>query len=312
MKSVVIVYAVSWLILLVVYIISLFQKKKSKKGSKAWEQFLNEQKSAKEKAIDKVVYVIMIVFAPLVVLILPYILVRDAKAKKQKRIRKEENDKKERELEEHKAACRENYTRLVRTNHHQSNDDYVQIAQCLYKLVRNKDYRNILRLLDKTSLPSTMKFDVEECKQEGNGSGSKLFIKTSTNEHLFNIYDHLRFEDSKMGAWQAFLLVRLVHYLPLWWHANYDKRDYIYTKEDFNHITHFVDRGFDKSVLLDYNIAPEITGEDGKYYISCCFWTDFGGLIRESVEITFADNKLKSSFVFDKKVIHEYQCGIMF
>lgn len=312
MKSVIIVYACSWLILLEVYIISLFKKKIGKKRSKAWEQYLNEHKSTKEKAIDKLVYVIMIVFAPLVVFILPYILVRNAIAEKQERIRKEESDKTEREYEEHKAACSENYTRLVGANHHQSNDEYIRIAQCLNKLVENKDYSDILRLLDKTSLPSTMKLDVKECNQEGLGSKSQLFIKTLTYKHLYNIFDYLRFEDSKMGAWQAFLLVRLVHYLPLWWHANYNRRDYIYTKEDFDHITHFVDRGFNKSVLLDYKIDPEITGEDGKYYISCCFWTDFGGLIREYVEISFADNKLKSSFVFEEEVIHEYQCGIMF
>ena len=80
MKSVIIVYACSWLILLEVYTISLFKKKIGKKRSKAWEQYLNEHKSTKEKAIDILVYVIMIVFAPLVVLVLPYILVRDAKA----------------------------------------------------------------------------------------------------------------------------------------------------------------------------------------------------------------------------------------
>lgn len=294
------------------YIISLFKKKIGKKRSIAWEQYLNEHKSTKEKAIDILVYVIMIVFAPLVVLVLPYILVRDAKAKKQERIRKEESAKTEREYEEYKAACIENFTRLVSANHHQNNDDYIQIAQRLYKLVGNKDYSDILKILDKTSLPSTMKLDVEECKQEGNGSSSKLFIKTPINEHFFNVLDYLQFENSKMGAWQAFLLERLVHYLPLWWHANYNRRDYIYTNEDFDHITHFVDRGFNKLDLLNYNIDPEITGEDGKYYISCCFWTDFGGLIREYVEISFADNKLKNSFVFDEKVIHEYQCGIMF
>ena len=73
MKIVVIVYAVSWLILLIVYIISLFENKKSKKKDDALEKLLNKHKSTKDKILDKLVYVIMIIFAPLVVLVVPYI-----------------------------------------------------------------------------------------------------------------------------------------------------------------------------------------------------------------------------------------------
>ena len=61
MKIVVIVYAVSWLILLIVYVISLFENKKSKKKDDALEKLLNKHKSAKDKIMDKLVYVIMIV-----------------------------------------------------------------------------------------------------------------------------------------------------------------------------------------------------------------------------------------------------------
>lgn len=309
MKTVVIIYAVSWLILLIVYVISKFQDRKTKKKDDTLEKFLNARKSTKEKIVDKLVYIIMIVFAPLVVFVVPYILIRDAKAKKQEKIRKEERENAEREQLEHKAVCSENYAKLVSLS---NNNEFIQKAQSLFELVKKKDYGDILKLLDKASLPSTMKLDVQECNQQGTGSVSRLFVNTPNNERIFDIFDHLRFEDSIMGAWQAFLLNRLDHYLPLWWHANYNKRDYIYTKEDFDHITHFIDRGFDKSVLEEYNIAPEIKGGNGKYYISCCYWTDFGGLRREFVEISLIDNKLKGAFVFDEKVIHKYECGIMF
>lgn len=309
MKTVVIIYAVSWLILLIVYVISKFQDRKTKKKDDALEKFLNARKSSKEKIVDKLVYVIMIVFAPLVVFVVPYILIRDAKAKKQEKIRKEERENAEREQLEHKAVCSEQYAKLVSLS---NNNEFIQKAQSLFELVKKKDYGDILKLLDKASLPSAMKLDVQECNQQGTGSVSRLFVNTPNNERIFDIFDHLRFEDSIMGAWQAFLLNRLDHYLPLWWHANYNKRDYIYTKEDFDHITHFIDRGFDKSVLEEFNIAPEIKGGNGKYYISCCYWTDFGGLRREFVEISLIDNKLKGAFVFEEKVIHKYECGIMF
>ena len=41
-------------------------------------------------------------------------------------------------------------------------------------------------------------------------------------------------------------------------------------------------------------------------------WTDFGGLKREYVEISLLDGKLDKPFLFDQKVIHRYDCGIMF
>ena len=105
MKIVVIVFAVSWLILLIVYIISLFENTKSKKKDDALEKLLNKHKSAKDKIIDKVVYVIMIVFAPLVVLVLPYIVIKHIKSKREARIREEEREKSEKEYERHKKEC---------------------------------------------------------------------------------------------------------------------------------------------------------------------------------------------------------------
>ena len=157
-----------------------------------------------------------------------------------------------------------------------------------------------------------MKLEVQECEHRGAGSVSRLVIETAENVRESNIFNYLKFEDSPMGAWQAYLLCQMWHYLPLWWHANYDKRDYIYTREDFSDITHFIDRGFNADVLKDFNVNPEIYGNDGKYYISCCFWTDFGGLKREYVEVSIKDNRVEGMFVFDEKVIYEYQCGILF
>ena len=278
MKTILIVYAASWLILLFVYIISLFQNKKSKKKDGAFEKFLNKHKSTKEKILDKLVYVIMIVFAPLVVFVIPYILIRNMKTKKQTRIREEERERSEREEKEHIAVCATNYSVLVSEKQNQCGDDYIRIAKSLKKLVDKKSYQEIINLLDKTSLPAAMKLGVRECEHKGAGSGSRLVIETAKNVREDNIFNYLKFEDSPMGAWQAYLLCQMWHYLPLWWHANYDKRDYIYSREDYLNITH----------------------------------SDFGGLKREYVEVSIKDNRFEGLFVFEEKVIYEYQCGIMF
>lgn len=312
MKTIVIVYAVSWLILLVVYIISLFQDKNSKKKDDALKKFLNEHKSKKERIIDKLVYVIMLVFAPLVVFVVPHILIRDMKSKKQARVRKEEMERSEKKQEEHMTICFANYSTLVDAKQNQCRSEHMRIAKSLNELVNKKSYQEILNLLDKATLMSTMKLGVQECEHKGSGSVSQLFIETSKNVRENNIFNYLKFEDSPMGAWQAYLLCQMWHYLPLWWHANYDKRYYIYTREDFSDITHFIDRGFNAVVLKDFNVNPEIYGKEGKYYITCCFWTDFGGLKREFVEISIKDNRFEGMFVFEEKIIYEYQCGIMF
>lgn len=312
MKTIVIVYAVSWLILLIVYIISLFQDKKSRKKEDALKKFLNEHKSKKERIIDKFVYVVMVLFAPLVVFVVPYILIRDMKLKKQERAKMECREKKEKEQEKRKTDCSSNYSTMVGAKQNQCRDDYVRMAKSLKKLVEEKSYQDIIKLLDKVSLPSAMKLGVQECEHQGSGATSRLFIDSPENARDYNIFEHLKFEDSPMGAWQAYLLCQIRHYLPLWWHANYDRRDYIYTREDFADITHFIDRGFNVDVLKDFNVNPEIYGKEGKYYISCCFWTEFGGLRREFVEISLESNRFESLFVFDDKVLYEYQCGIMF
>ena len=313
MKTVVIVYAISWLILFVVYLVSLFEDRKSKKADKALKDFLNKHKSRRDIILDKLLYVILVVFAPLVVFVVPYVVVKHVKSKKEARIREEEKRKTEQEHERHKTECSENYSKWANRKNNSCGKDHIRLAHSLMDLVKQKKYEEFLNLLNKMSLPSTMKLGVMECaRQGGAGDRSNLCVKISDDALTFNIYKYLEFENSAMGAWQAFLIERLWHSLPLWWHENYNKRDYIYSKEDINKITHFVDKHFDASVLANYDLAPEIYGENGMYYISCCYWTDFGGLKREFVEISVIDNKLKGVFVFDEQVIHKYECGIMF
>ena len=267
MKTIAIIYIVSWLLLLVVYVISQFQDKKSKKKDNAYEKFLNEHKSKKEKILDKLVYVVMAVFAPLAVFVVPYILIRDMKLKKQEKAERECREKKEKEQEEHKTDCSTKYSTLVGAKQNQCSDDFVRIAKSLKALVKEKSYQDIIKLLDKASLPMAMMLGVQECEHQGSGASSRLFIDSPRNARDYNIFEYLKFEDSPMGAWQAYLLCRIRHYLPLWWHANYNRRDYIYTREDFSDITHFIDKGFNVDVLNGYNVNPEIYGKEGKYYI---------------------------------------------
>lgn len=164
-----------------------------------------------------------------------YVVVKHVKSKKEARIREEEKRKAEQEYERHKKECSENYSKWANRKNNSCGKDHIRLAHSLMDLVKQKKYEEFLNLLNKMSLPSTMKLGVMECaRQGGAGDRSNLCIKISDDALTFNIYKYLEFENSAMGAWQTFLIERLWHSLPLWWHENYNKRDYIYSKEDIN------------------------------------------------------------------------------
>ena len=212
----------------------------------------------------------------------------------------------------HQIRCEKCYAKLIRGKQNVDIGEYVRVAQALKGLVKKKAYGEIMNLLNKTSLPATARLDVEECQRQGSGAVSRLFVSTPSNDCDYEVFKHLRFEDSPMGAWQAYLLSQLWHYLPLWWHANYSKRRYVYSKEDLADITPYRKGEFDVEAISGIDVTPEIYEKGRRYYVTCCFWTEFGGLVREYVEMKFKDNLLEELFEFKRKTIYEYECGLLF
>jgi hypothetical protein len=122
-------------------------------------------------------------------------------------------------------------------------------------------------------------------------------------------------ENSHDGAWQAYLIHFLWHILPTFWHGGYDSRTYLFSKDDLRTLKTIEEK--DQGVvayLEDFDLTPEIVKStlNDKYYITCCYWSDWGGLIRELVEITIDDNKVVDFFNVQEKVEFEYDCGIKF
>jgi len=212
----------------------------------------------------------------------------------------------------HRKRCERCYAKLIRGKQNVDVGEYVRVAQALKGLVKKKAYGEIMNLLNKASLPATARLDVEECQRQGSGAVSRLFVSTPSNDCDYEVFKHLRFEESPMGAWQAYLLSQMWHYLPLWWHANYSRRHYVYSKEDLAEIKPYRNNDFDVDVVSGFDVTPEIYGGGGRYYITSCFWTEFGGLTREYVEMVLKDNQIKEWFVFKVKNIYKYQCGIFF
>lgn len=298
MKIVLIIYAVSWLILLGAYISNRFTKK---------------EKTSFEEKTPWYVYIAMFVLAPLAAVLTPYFLYEIFRDKK--RYKKEQQ---EQEVKERIEKAKKDTTIATYKSAKPFEDDYATVGEKLHKLVSEKKYNAFLDCLDKVKLPNGASLIVEECD---NGTGdigdeSKLLIKLPNGETDENIFKHLIVEQSPMGAWQAYLLHKLWHVLPLFWHANYDARNYIFSKDDVNSISIFTEDKRERNAIIalisDFNFIPEVRRSNGKYYVSCCFWSNFGGLIREFFELTFDGNKIVDIFQFDSKTEYNYDCGILF
>ena len=239
----------------------------------------------------------------------------------------EEYEQWKKEREALRNAARERFLEAASGNKNGCSSDHIKVAHLLKEAAKG-DYGSIPAILDKASLPDGLSFGIKECDMESDslGEASKLFVQTQDGKRDYSVFEHFRFEDSVMGAWQAFLLHQLWHYLPLWWHANYDAKTYVYTKEELSGtllgkaIVNPVTRRYmlmmksdvDTLDMESLDLAPEIYFGNGRAYVSCCFWSSFGGLIREYVEFTLKDGRLEDFFFIEEKTLFKYNCGIVF
>lgn len=129
----------------------------------------------------------------------------------------EEYEQWKKEREALRNAARERFLEAASNNDNGCSSDHIRVAHLLKEAAKG-DYGSIPAILDKASLPDGMSFGIKECDMESDslGEASKLFVQTQDGKRDYSVFKHFRFEDSVMGAWQAFLLHQLWHYLPLW------------------------------------------------------------------------------------------------
>ncbi len=331
MKITIIVYVVSWFIFLAVRIInSPFRKNRDFSEKQPWYkyaifiaiaplailiiacsliyEFITEKK---EKKAAK--YAIVIATAPWSVPIIAFWLVSSLKEKieTKKRLKREAKEKayKQRAMQELYAA--------MSKPHEDHSFVHAMTAQTLVGKINEKDYDSFMQYLDHLSLPEGASLHVEECSHEGHGDESKLFVETSEGEIDFNIWDYIKADNSIDGAWEAFFLSKAKHILPLWWHANYNSRTYMYSKEDTDSIQLF-SKSKEQLPIIQRNVkrlisAPEVVdAANGKYYVRCCYWTNFGGLIKETVQVLISAEGKVSFNDIEGTTLYHYKCGVFF
>lgn len=177
------------------------------------------------------------------------------------------------------------------------------IGVLLKSIVAEGKYDNIMKCLDRLSLPVGYVLNVKLPESNGYGDYSTLYVKKPCGDVIKDVLSILSVEDSAIGALQVYLLYEVWHYLPLYWHANYCHRTYVYSKEELSEID-------TKTNLCKYNVTPSVSKNGEKYYVSTCFWSEFEGLVRELVEIEIKEGKIISIFKVKQQVLHKDDRGV--
>ena len=208
----------------------------------------------------------------------------------------------------------------------------LDVAYSLLRAVKERKYTTLLAHLDHLHLPEGKNLFVQFPSHHGCGDRSRLYVADSMygqemghfflyyddnrkpapyDERSYNILHHLRVDDTLMGAWQALLVSQLWHVLPIWWHGAYDERRYIFTMEHLRQLVALPRK--DRSALhlqpSDYTVTPEyVEAGKGCYYFTWCYWTEWGGLIRETHQVTICDG-IATVLHLDEETLHRYDCG---
>ena len=117
------------------------------------------------------------------------------------------------------------------------------------------------------------------------------------------------------GIIQAWLLTCIPDFMPMNWHACYNSKEYIYSKETLSEIFKDSDRRMSvKEQVLEIDadsLLPEVVVRGDKATLKIAFWNDWNGLVQLTVDVT----KDGSSVCFsepNREVIVKYHCGIRF
>ena len=141
-------------------------------------------------------------------------------------------------------------------------------------------------------------------KKGGARNFRKVFVSNNNKESEFNIKEHLIVDDSVEGAWQAFIFQSYIDKI------NSIKLYFLFSKDDVKSVKTLGNEDLSLE-LQNYDITPYVGKYKNKYFISYCTFSQWGGLIRQNIEITLANNRITTYRVFQGINIYSYDCGFM-
>lgn len=172
---------------------------------------------------------------------------------------------------------------------------------------------DLLPILEAFSLNDNNILVVAPLQENGSGNECNLCVESPWCDVYYDIWNYINVEDSFKGAWCVFLLCKAKHVLPLFGHANYNRRHYLFDSESCSimRLLNKKDSDVIRQVCTEKHILPEVTKANGKYYVSCCYWSDFQGLVKETLEISIINGRAQFKDV-NSVIIIAYDCGIRF
>ena len=197
------------------------------------------------------------------------------------------------------------------------------VGKKLQKLAKEKDFDSLGNVLNKIQVPEGFKLAIhaiseqEEC---GLGAESYAMLVAPDGEEVLDrekeFWKLLKVEDSSEGAWQVYLLYNLWHYLPMFWHAFYEERHYVYSNDQLKKTLRFQQHFGDEVVpafdVDQFDIHPVISKDGNIWHVGAHYWSDFGGLIYEELKISLSGKTHIYSRPACRKILHHYDCGICF
>lgn len=276
-------------------------------------------------------HIALVLFAPIFVLLIPFFIPQLVREKKQERLQEQKSRDRKEQIEEDKRISLGELERFERVIVDDSTPLYwtavqlgASVGNMRYKEVENvildvvsdtiDEHLDAIKSHTKSKkyawLEGDDKLQVELCKEGGMGGRSRLYIGEKLIVKDYNIFNRLRFDHSVRGAWCAYLIFKVWHYLPLFWHAGYDERQYLYSHVDLTHV-----HGFEKKLDLsglDIDVTPYVYWGGDRAYISCCFWNNWTGIVRELIRVEFDGNRVKEIKDIQSEVLYPYDCGVCF
>jgi hypothetical protein len=186
------------------------------------------------------------------------------------------------------------------------------------------DPGNILEVLDRITIPEGMALRCHLIDLSRHCTGDKSFLYVCEDEvpeddnkygFIDETWKNITVEPSAMGMWQVYLLMTTIHVMPFYWHGGYDERTFVFSRSDLRRIPEL--RWKSLSHIEDSKLQPEVKftrGLDGECMgmISNTYWTEWGGLIRETVIIDMDEDKIiRYGSVFNE-VLFRYDSGMCY
>lgn len=154
-------------------------------------------------------------------------------------------------------------------------------------------------------------------EHDDHGDVSYFFIqdilghRTEPYAKAADILKSLIVEKSIYGAWEAYLFSKTRNLYPTYWHGGYSRESLIFSREDLAAEPSQYGRALEVIMHGD-DLQPRVYFIGDRAFVESCVWTDWGGLFREKVEISFEGDRIKDFVEKKAENLYRYDCGIMF